>query len=43
MLVFLRYEMHVKSCSLFVGLLSICEAMGLHMYIAQVDLERDYE
>ena len=43
MLVLLMYEMHVKDYSLFVGLLSMYDVMGLHMYIEQVDLRRDYE
>ena len=37
------YERHVKACSLFVGLHGMCEVMRLPMYIAQVDLKRDYE
>ena len=33
MLVLLINEVYVKDCSLLVGLLSMCEIMGLHMYI----------
>ena len=32
------YEVHVKACSLFMSLLSMCGVMGLHMYIALVGL-----
>ena len=37
------YEMDGKACDLMIGLLSMWEVMGLHMYIALVDLDLDYE
>ena len=37
------YEVHVKACSVFVGLISMCDVIGLHMYIAEVGLKRDYQ
>ena len=43
MLVLVMYEVQVKACSFVVGLLSICEVMGLHMYIEIGGLDRDYE
>ena len=43
MQILLMYEMHVKACSFFVGLFSMCEVMGINMYIAQEDLGRNYE
>ena len=39
----LVYEMDGKACDLMIGLLSMWEVMGLHMYIALVDLDLDYE
>ena len=39
----LMYELDVKSCGLMIGLLRMCEVMGLHMYIAQVFLDWDCE
>ena len=39
----LMYELDVKSCGLMIGLLRMCEVMGLHMYIALVDFVLDYE
>ena len=39
----LIYELDVKACGLMIGLLSMCEVMGLHMYIALVALEWDCE
>ena len=33
----------VKAFGLMIGLLSMCEVMGLHMYIALVDLDWDCE
>ena len=39
----LMYELDVKACGLIIGLLSMCEVMGLHMYIALVGLDWDYE
>ena len=32
----LVHEGYVKSCDLMIGLISMCEVMGLHMYIALV-------
>ena len=43
MFVLFMYEVHVKACSLLVGLLSMCVVMGLHMYIEIVGLDGDYE
>ena len=37
------YEMSDNACVPIVGLLSMCEVMGLHMYIALVGLDSDYE
>ena len=37
------YEVHVKACSLFMSLLSMCEVMRLHMYIALVGLDWGYK
>ena len=42
------YSVHVEyevsdACDLFVSLLSLCEIMGLQMYIALVGLDWDYE
>ena len=42
-LVILMYEVNVKACGLMIGLLSMCEFMGLHMYIALVDLDWNCE
>ena len=40
----MMYEVNVMSCSVFKnGLLSICEVMGLHMYIALLDLDYGYK
>ena len=36
-LAMLMYEFDVKACGLMIGLLSICEVMGFHMYISLVD------
>ena len=33
------YDLDVKVCGLMIGLLSICVAMGIYIYIAQVDLD----
>ena len=33
----LIYDLDVKDCSFMIGLLSMCEVMGIHMYIALVD------
>ena len=41
--VLLMYEVHVKACRILVGLLSTCEVIGLHMNIALVGLDKDYE
>ena len=38
----LMYEVNDDACGLFLGLLSMCEAMGLHMYIELVGLDWDY-
>ena len=35
----LMYELDGKACGLMIGILSICEVMGLHIYIALADLE----
>ena len=35
----LRDESNNKVCGLMIGLLSICVAMGIYIYIAQVDLD----
>ena len=35
----LIYELDVKACGLMIGLLSMCEVMGLHMYISLEELE----
>ena len=40
---YVMYELDVKACGLMIGLLSMCEVMWLHMYIALVDLDWDYE
>ena len=34
----LMYELDIKGFGLMIGLLSICEVMGLHMHIPLVDL-----
>ena len=40
----LMYELGGKACGLMIGLLSMCEVMGLHMYIILlVDLDLNYE
>ena len=39
----LRYEFDVKGCALMIGLLSVCEVIGLHIYIALVDLDLYWE
>ena len=39
----LMYELDVKACGLMIGLLSMCEVMGLHMCITLVDLVWDCE
>ena len=33
----------VKACGLMIGLLSMCEVMGLNMYIALLDLDWEWE
>ena len=38
-LVMLMYELDVKACGFSIGLLSVCDIMGFHIYIAIVDLE----
>ena len=35
------YELDIKVYGLMIGLLSMCEFIGLHMYIALVDLGWD--
>ena len=40
--VFLMYEV-TDGCGLFLSLLSMCEVLGLHMYIALVAIYWDYE
>ena len=42
-LVLFLYELYVKDFGVFVGFLSMCEVMGLNMYIALVGSEWDYE
>ena len=39
----LIYDLAVKACGLMIGLLSVCEVMGLYMYIALVDLDWGHE
>ena len=39
----LMYELDVNVCGLMIYPLSICEVMGLHVYIALVDLDWYYE
>ncbi len=39
----LVYELYGKAFGLMIGLLSMCEVMGLHMYIALVELDWDCE
>ena len=39
----LMYELDVKACGLMIGLVSIWEVIGLHMYISLVDLDWNYE
>ena len=39
----LMYELYVKYCGLMIGLLSMCEFMGIHIYIALVKLDVDCE
>ena len=39
MLHMIMYGVIVKACGLMIGLLSMCEVMGLHMYIALLDLD----
>ena len=39
----LMYEVNDKACGLFVSLVRMCEVMRLHMYIALVGLDWDYE
>ena len=36
------YELDVKACRLTIGLLSMCDVMGILMYIALVDLDWDF-
>ena len=36
---YVMYELDVKACGLMIGLLSMWEVIGLHMYIALVELE----
>lgn len=38
-LTMLTYELDIKAYGLMIGLLSVCEDMGLHMYTALVDLD----
>ena len=38
---YVMYELDVKACGLMIGLLSMCEVIGLHMYIALIDLDWD--
>ena len=38
-LTMLMYEVNYGTCDVLIDLLSVCEVMGLHMYIAQVDLD----
>ena len=33
------YEVNGNACDILVGLLGMCEVMGLHIYIALVDLD----
>ena len=40
---FLMYALDVKACGLMVGLLSMCDVMGIHLYIALVYSDLDYE
>ena len=37
-LTMLMYELDVKACGLMIGFLSVCEVIGLHIYIALVEL-----
>ena len=39
--VMLMYGLDVKVCGLMIGLLSMYEVLGLHMYIELVDLDLD--
>ena len=39
----LIYDSDGKACGLIIGLLSMWETIGLHMYIALVDLDWEYE
>ena len=38
----LTYDVNNKACGLLMSLLSMCEVMGLHMYIELVGLDQDY-
>ena len=40
-LTMLMYELDVKNCGLMIDLLSMCKVMGLHIYIALIDLDWD--
>ena len=42
-LILLIYVIYVKACSIFLGLISMCEVMKLHKYIELVGLGWDYE
>ena len=42
-LTMLIYDLDVKACGLMIGLLSVCEVMGLYMYIALVDSDWGHE
>ena len=42
-LVILMYEVKGNDCDLLVGLLGMCDVMGLYIYIALVDLDWGHE
>ena len=34
-----KYKLDVKACGLIISLLSMCEVIGLHVYIAILELD----
>lgn len=41
--IMLIYDFDVRACGLMIDLLSMCEVMGLYMYITLVDLDWGHE
>lgn len=37
------YELSYKACGIFMGIISVCEIMGIHLYIDLLGVHWDYK